>query len=107
MRLSVDCMMNGDNPSARQGSTTGARGRRFSLRRRHLLFPPVRKRSTQAADTAWDKMVASAAPRTPRLSPKMKMGSSTMFKPAPMRVVRILMVVNPWAVIYAFMPRVT
>ena len=44
-------------------------------------------------------MVAKAAPRTPMPSPKMKMGSSTMFKPAPIRVVRILMVVKPWAVI--------
>ena len=92
-------MIKGARPRARQGPTTDARGRRFSRRRRHLLLFPVKKRSTHAADTAWDKMVARAAPRTPMSSTKMKMGSSTMFSPAPMSTVRMLTVVKPWAVI--------
>jgi hypothetical protein len=33
IRLSVDCMMNGDNPRARQGRNTLGTGRRFSRRK--------------------------------------------------------------------------
>ena len=99
IRLSVDCMIKGESPRARQGSTTAARGRRFSFRRRHLVLRPVRNRSTHAADTAWERMVAKAAPRTPSPKPKMKMGSKMVFKIAPMSTVRMLTVVNPWAVI--------
>ena len=98
MRLSVDCMMKGDRPSARQGRTTLARGRRFSLRRCHLVLGPSRNRSTHAADTAWERMVARAAPRTPMLRPKMKMGSRIVFRMAPMSTVFMLTVVNPCAV---------
>ena len=99
MRLSVDCMIKGDSPRARQGRNTFGRGRRSSLRSRHLVFGPVRKRSTHAAETAWERIVARAAPRTPRPKPKMKMGSSSVFSPAPMRTVFMLTVVKPWAVI--------
>ena len=52
MRLSVDCMIKGDRPRARQGSTTLRRGRRYCLRRCHLVRLLVRKRSTHAAETA-------------------------------------------------------
>ena len=106
IRLSVDCMINGDMPSARQGSTTFALGRSNSLRSRHFVFFPSKNRSTHTMDTAWDKMVARAAPRTPKSRPKIKMGSRIVFKMAPMRTVFILTVVKPWAVINAFMPRV-
>ena len=98
MRLSVDCMMNGDRPRPTQGSTTLARGRRFSRRSRHLLLLPAKNRSTHTADTAWERMVAKAAPRTPMPRPKMKMGSSTVFSPAPSSTVFMLTVVKPWAV---------
>ena len=99
IRLSVDCMIKGDRPRARQGRNTLGSGRRQALRRRHFVLGPVRKRSTHAADTAWESMVARAAPRTPRPSPKMNTGSSSVFSPAPMRTVFMLTVVKPWAVI--------
>ena len=99
IRLSVDCMIKGERPKARQGSATAARGRRYSLRMRHLVCLPVRKRSTHTADTAWERMVARAAPRTPSPRTKMKMGSRMVFRTAPMSTVFMLTVVNPWAVI--------
>ena len=99
MRLSVDCMIKGDKPRARQGSTTLARGRRFSRRRRHLVLGPVRNRSTHAADTAWDRMVAMAAPRMPSAGrpnqPKIRMGSSTRLVTAPATSVSMLPKVLP------------
>ena len=98
IRLSVDCMTKGERPRARAGSTTFARGRRFSRRRRHLVFGPVRNRSTHAADTAWDKMVARAAPRTPMPKAKMKTGSRMVLSTAPISTVFMLTVVKPWAV---------
>lgn len=106
IRLSVDCMINGDMPSARQGSTTFALGRSSSRRSRHLVFFPSKNRSTHIMDTAWDKMVARAAPRTPKLNPKIKIGSRIVFKIAPMSTVFMLTVVKPWAVMNAFIPRV-
>ena len=91
--------MKGEAPSARAGSTTLARGRRSSRRRCHLVFFPVRNFSTHTADTAWDKMVARAAPCTPMPKAKMKMGSSTVLRMAPMSTVFIPTTVKPWAVI--------
>ena len=95
IRLSVACMMKGDMPSARLGSTTLAWGRRFAARRRHLVLGPVRNFSTHTALTAWDKMVASAAPRTPMSKAKMNTGSSTVLSPAPMSTVFMPTTVNP------------
>ena len=92
-------MMKGDRPRARQGRKTLGSGRRSFLRRRHFVLGPVRKRRTHAADTAWERIVARAAPRTPSPRPKMKMGSSSVFSPAPIRTVFMLTVVKPWAVI--------
>ena len=98
IRLSVDCMMKGEAPRARAGSTTWACGRRYAARRCHLVFFPVRNLSTHTADTAWDKMVARAAPWTPMPKAKMKMGSSTVFRMAPISTVFMPTTVKPWAV---------
>ena len=99
MRLSVDCMMKGEAPRARAGSTTLAWGRRCSRRRCHLVLLPVRNFSTHTAETAWDRMVARAAPRTPMPKAKMKMGSSTVLRIAPISTVFMPTTVKPWAVI--------
>ena len=52
-------------------------------------------------------MVARAAPLTPIFSPKMKMGSKTILHTAPMATVSIPVLAKPWAVIKAFMPKVS
>ena len=95
IRLSVDCMIKGDSPRAREGRKTAGTGRRFSRRRRQRVVDPVRNRSTHRAETAWDRMVARAAPRTPISSTKMKMGSRMVFRMAPIRTVFMLTVVKP------------
>ena len=99
IRLSVDCMMKGARPRARQGRNTDGTGFRFSRRSRHFVRGPVRNRSTHTADTAWERMVARAAPRTPSPRTKMKMGSRRVFRIAPISTVFMLTVVKPWAVI--------
>lgn len=99
IRLSVLCMMKGDSPSARQGRNTAGTGRRYFRRRRHLVLGPVRNRRTHRAETAWERMVARAAPRTPISRPKMKMGSRIVLRIAPSSTVFMLTVVKPWAVI--------
>ena len=104
-RLSVDCMIKGETPMAATGSRTLGSRRRWRRRIFSRDFLPVRKASTHTADTAWDRMVARAAPCTPRSSPKIKMGSSTMLHTAPMTTVSILVVEKPWVVMKLFRPR--
>ena len=58
-RASVDCMMKGASPSASTGPMTDHRGRRQESLRRSLVCPPVRKRTTQTPETAWEMTVAS------------------------------------------------
>ena len=74
---------------------------------RRCVFFPVRKRTTHTADTACDRMVASAAPRTPMFSAKIKTGSRMMLSTAPMRTVSMLVRENPCAVMKAFRPSAT
>ena len=74
---------------------------------RRLVFFPVRNSSTQAQDRAWEMMVARAAPWTPMSKPKIRIGSRTMLVTAPMSTESIPVFAKPWAVIKAFMPRVS
>ena len=60
----------------------------------------------QSMDTAWEMMVARAAPCTPMFSPKIKMGSRMMFSTAPISTVAMLTPEKPCALIKAFRPRV-
>ena len=107
MRLSVDCITNGESPSAIHGNTIFASTCRFSRFKYQRVFFPVRNVITHTADTACEITVASAAPRTPMPSAKMKIGSRTMFAAAPMSTVYIPTLAKPCAVMNAFMPSVS
>ena len=98
MRLSVDCITNGESPSAIHGNTIFASTCRFSRFKYQRVFFPVRNVITHTADTACEITVASAAPRTPRPSTKMNSGSRAVFKSAPMSTVFMLTVAKPCAV---------
>ena len=93
--LSVACMINGAMPSAIQGRSTEGWIRKFFLRSFSTVVFPERKRIAQTALTAWEMIVARAAPLTPIWKPKMKIGSRTMFVTAPMMTVSILILENP------------
>ena len=67
--LSLACMMKVAVPSATQGKIRAGRKRTFSFFSRSRVLGPVRNRSTQIQDRPWERMVASAAPRTPMCSP--------------------------------------
>ena len=67
-------MMNGDTPSARQGKSSFGRGAMQRGLSRSTVRLPQRNQMTHAADTACERMVASAAPDTSIPSTKMKMG---------------------------------
>ena len=69
MRLSVACIVKGDTPSASTGATTLQLGIRFFTWIFRMVFLPNRKKSTHTAETAWERMVASAAPLTPMWNP--------------------------------------
>ena len=105
-RLSVDCIMNGASPSARQGPIILMSRRRHSRLMRSVVRLPVRKRSIHIVDTHCEMTVASAAPRTPMFSPNMNTGSSIMFMTAPITTVSMLSREKPCAVMKAFSPRV-
>ena len=107
MSPSVDCITKGDMPSAIQGRYVFHRMCRFSRRSFNWVLGPDRNRSTQRADSAWEMMVASAAPCTPKPSPKMRMGSRMMLVMAPMRVLIMLVVAKPWVEIKGFNPSAT
>ena len=71
---------------------------------RRLVFLPIRKLTTHTQEMPWESTVASAAPRTPMFSPKMKSGSSTMLSAAPIVTVSMLVVEKPCAVMKALSP---
>ena len=56
-------------------------------------------------ETACDRIVASAAPLTPRWNAKINSGSRTMFITAPIRTESIPVLAKPCVVINIFMPR--
>ena len=68
-------------------------------RMRRMVFLPIRKRSVQAAEAAWEMTVAMAAPWMPISSTKMKMGSKMIFRTAPISVVIMPTRANPCALI--------
>ena len=103
-RLSVLCMMKGATPSEAMRPTMRPQGFMLARRMRMTLRLEHRKLKTHSALTAWDRMVARAAPRTPIPSTKMKMGSSTMFSTAPMSTLSMAVVALPWALMKAFSP---
>ena len=107
MTLSLACITKLAAPSATQGSTSFAPGKRFSARSVSIVFLPRRKASTHTQDRHWDITVASAAPRTPMPRAKMNTGSSTIFVTAPMSTVYMPTLAKPCAVMNAFMPSVS
>ena len=105
--LSVDCMIKVAAPNATQGRMIPGFRFRFFRRSRRIVVLPIRKLSTHTQEAAWDRMVASAAPRTPILRAKMKMGSRMILHTAPISTLNIPCLAKPWAVIKAFMPSVS
>ena len=105
--LSLDCIMKAARPSARQGSMTSASRRIFSFLSRSMVFSPLRKSSTHKQDMHWEMTVASAAPRTPISRPNMNTGSRIILDTAPISTVYMPVLEKPWAVMNAFMPRVS
>ena len=104
--LSLACMINVATPRARQGRMIfGVSPRFFFLIFRNVLFPH-RKLTTQIQESAWEMIVASAAPFTSISRPKIKIGSRMIFATAPISTESIPVFANPWAVINAFIPRV-
>ena len=103
-KLSVDCMIKGETPSAAMEPTSAGVRRRFSLRMRRWVFLPSRNQTIHTALTACEMMVASAAPRTPMFSTKMKMGSSTILLTAPISTLSMAVVAKPWALMKALSP---
>ena len=98
-------MMKGETPRARTGAKTFQSSRANRRWSRSLVRLPRRNHTTHTADTAWAVMVARAAPCTPMLKPKMRMGSSTMLTTAPMSTVAMPTVEKPWAVMKKLRPR--
>ena len=107
MMLSLDCMTKEARPSATQGRSRRAGTSRFFRRRRSAVFFPSRKTTTQTHDSPCEITVASAAPRTPMPSAKMKIGSRTMLAAAPMSTVSIPVTAKPCAVMKALSPSVS
>ena len=97
-------MMNGDTPNAITGAITRKRIRRFLGRIFKTVLSLNKNFNTHAADTACESIVARAAPFTPMRNPNINTGSSTIFRPAPIKVVNIAIRANPCEVINAFIP---
>ena len=81
--------------------------KKFFAFRRNIVFLPKRNATTQTHETHCDIIVASAAPLTPICSPKINIGSSTIFDTAPIMTVTMPIFAKPCAVINAFMPSVS
>ena len=104
--LSLACMTKVESPRARLGRKICGSRRRNFLRIFNCVFFPKRKESTQAQEIAWERIVARAAPRTPRSKPKIKTGSRIIFATAPMSTENMPVLAKPWAVMKVFMPSV-
>ena len=104
--LSLACIINAAVPSAMHGNTTLGfifKFLRFSL---SIDFSLHKNVTTTIHETACEITVAKAAPRTPIFNPKIIIGSSTMFRIAPIATDTMDIFVNPSAVTNAFMPKV-
>ena len=99
-------MINGAKPNAIEGKTMFFDKDKFFLLIFNVVFLPVKNFKIHSIDNAWEIIVASAAPDTPILNPKIKIGSSTMLKIAPIKTVIMLTFANPWALMKAFNPNV-
>ena len=95
IKLSVDCITKGAIPKAKLGNNRLGTILKFSFFNLRTVCLPLKKRMTQIALIACEMMVASAAPLTPILNPKIKIGSKIMFKIAPIKTVIILVLENP------------
>ena len=105
--LSLACMIKAAAPKAMQGSSRRKPGKRFSFFSRRKVFSPRRKKITHAHEMPCERMVASAAPRTPIFSPNINRGSNAMLATAPISTVYMPILAKPWAVIKAFIPKVS
>ena len=105
--LSLACMINVAVPRPTQGRMSRGLCRKFCTRSFRTLFLLNRNSTTHRHDTPCETMVASAAPRTPMPSLKIRIGSSTILHTAPISTVSIPSRAKPWAVMNAFMPSVS
>ena len=105
--LSLDCMIKVASPSVMHGRIILGETKKFFAFRRNIVFLPKRNATTQTHETHCDIIVASAAPLTPICSPKINIGSSTIFDTAPIITVTMPIFAKPCAVINAFMPSVS
>ena len=103
--LSVDCIIKGARPRARQGINTLDSILKYSFLIFKRVLSPVKNFTTHIAETPWEMMVARAAPFTPIPNPKIKIGSRIILRTAPTRTVTILILEKPWAVIKVLSPR--
>ena len=106
IRHSVALITKGETPSDTIEPITLPDGIRFFSRIRSTDLFPAKNAATHRALTAWEITVAMAAPSTPMSNTKIKTGSSTIFKAAPMQVVIMLVLAKPWLVMKLFRPRV-
>ena len=97
-------MIKGDTPSAAMLPTVFAFRRIYFLRIRMTLFFEVRNHITQRALTAWEMIVASAAPRTPIPAAKIRIGSSTMLITAPISTENMAILAFPCPLINVLSP---
>ena len=104
---SLLCIMKVEVPSPTQGRIMAFWRPSRLRRRRSCVFLPIKKARTQMQERAWERTVASAPPRTPMFMPKIKMGSRIILVTAPISTESIPVFAKPWAVINAFMPRVS
>ena len=105
-KLLVSCMINPAVPRLTIFFTTvteAANSFHFNRRTLYSAFL-CKKKSTNAADRNWERIVAVAAPLIPMPNRKIKTGSRSRFATAPMATDNIPMVEYPWALIKEFMP---
>ena len=102
--LSVNCMINGATPSAIHGPTVFGRIFRFPFRILSVVSFPSKNRTIHTQETPCERIVASAAPRTPICNPKIKIGSNIILHTAPITTVSIPVLANPCALMNAFSP---
>ena len=95
------------SPKVSIGKTTeNFKRKNLGLKRQYPFFN--RKNAiTQAADSACEIIVATAAPRTPKSKAYMNNGSKPILATAPMITEVMLYRVKPCAVINAFIPKVS
>ena len=105
-RLFVSCITNPAVPRLTIFFASFPQVRISSLYNKRTLYSAFfeRKYKTYPADKHWDKTVAIAAPRIPRLSIKMKSGSRTILAMAPITTEIIPVVAYPCALMNGFIP---